>query len=211
MRKTVYESVELYIQNLNSLIRQADIDILLNSAQMQIEADSFIVEKQNSIYLPRKGLFSKKEKVYLESIEAICVSIQENINKNLNSYVNKCISEVRNYISNKKQQINRISSFIGQEEGKKQKYCLEIKSLEKQIEELKSSKEDIEQKKAQDQNTLATYLQYAERAYIEQRNNVIQQINKAQSADDKLLLILFLGVLDKDYQKVTGGIYENGN
>lgn len=55
------------------------------------------------------------------------------------------------------------------------------------------------------------YLEYAERAYIEQRNNVIQQINESKSADDKLLLILFLGVLDKDYQKVTGGIHENGN
>ncbi len=92
-----------------------------------------------------------------------------------------------------------------------QNYRLEIKSLEKQIEELKSSKDAIEQKKAQDQKTLETYLQYAERAYIEQRTNVILQINKSKSADDKLLLILFLGVLDKNYQKVTGGINENGN
>ncbi len=211
MRTTVSASVKRYIQSINRLIRQADIDIIINSAQMQIEADSFILEEQNSIYPPKKGLFSKREKVLLESIEAICVSIQGSINKHLNSYVNNCISEIEKHLSDKRQQINRISSSIKQEEGKKKKYLSEIKSLEKQIEELKSSKKDIEQKKTQDQKTLATYLEYAERAYIEQRNNVIQQINKSKSADDKLLLILFLGVLDKDYQKVTGGIHENGN
>lgn len=211
MRTAVSTSVEQYIQSINRLIRQADIDIIINSAQMQTEADSFILEEQNSIYPPKKGLFSKREKVLLESIEAICVSIQGSINKHSNSYVNNCISEIENHISDKRQQINRISSSIKQEEGKKKKYLSEIISLEKQIEELKSSKKDIEQKKTHDQKTLATYLKYAERAYIEQRNNVIQQINKSKSADDKLLLILFLGVLDKDYQKVTGGIHENGN
>lgn len=211
MRTTVSESVELYIQSLNRLIRQTDIDISLNSAQIQTEVDSFIIKEQNSIYPPRKGLFSKKKKVFLKNIEEICISIQEDINNNLNSYVNKYISETEKYISDKRNQINRISSFIEQEEGKKQKYRSEIKLLKKQIEKLKSSKKEIEQKKAQDQKTLATYLQYAERAYIEQRNNVIQQINKAKGVDDKLLLILFLGMLDKDYQKVTGGIHENGN
>ena len=211
MRTIVSASVEQYIQSINRLIRQADIDIIINSAQMQTEADSFILEEQNSIYPPKKGLFSKREKVLLESIEAICVSIQGSINKHLNSYVNNCISEIEKHISDKRHQINRISSSIKQEEGKKKKYLSEIKSLEKQIEELKSSKKDIEQKKTQDQKTLATYLKYAEQAYIEQRNNVIQQINKSKSADDKLLLILFLGVLDKDYQKVTGGIHENSN
>lgn len=211
MRTTVLASVEQYIQSINRLIRQADIDIIINSAQMQTEADSFILEEQNSIYPPKKGLFSKREKVLLESIEAICVSIEGCINKHLNSYVNNCISEIKKSIIDKRQQRNRISSSIKQEEGKKKKYLSEIKSLEKQIEELKSSKKDIEQKKTQDQKTLAMYLEYAERAYIEQRNNVIQQINESKSADDKLLLILFLGVLDKDYQKVTGGIHENGN
>lgn len=211
MRTVVLASVEQYIQSINRLIRQADIDIIINSAQMQTEADSFILEEENSIYPPKKGLFSKRENVLLESIEAICVSIEGRINKHLNSYVNNCIAEIEKSIIDKRQQINRIISSIKQEEEKKKKYLSEIKSLKKQIEELKCSKEDIEQKKTQDQKTLAMYLEYAERAYTEQRNDVIRRINESKSADDKLLLILFLGVLDKDYQKVTGGIHENGN
>lgn len=211
IRATVSASVEANIQKLNKLIRQAEIDIILNSAQIETEADSFILEEQDSIYPPKKGIFSIKEKVFLDSVEAICVSIRGSINKHLNSYVNDCVSEIWKHISEKRQQINRINSSIKQKQSRMQNYRLEIKSLEKQIEELKSSKDAIEQKKAQDQKTLETYLQYAERAYIEQRTNVILQINKSKSADDKLLLILFLGVLDKNYQKVTGGINENGN
>lgn len=192
MRSTVSTSVEAYIQKLNNLIRQAEIDITLNSAQIETEADSFILEEQDNIYPPKKGIFSKKEKVFLESVEAICVSIQGSINKHLNTYVNNCISEIGKRTSDKRKQINRINSSIKQEEGKRQKYRLEIKSLEEQIEELKSTKEEIKRKKAQDQKTLATYLQYANRAYIEQRNNVIQQINKSKNANDKLLLIVFV-------------------
>lgn len=211
MRATVSVLVEQYIQNIDRLIRQADIDIMLNSAQVQTEVDLFILEEQNSIYPPKKGLFSKKEKVFLENIEAICISIQRNINTYLDSYVNKCISEIKNHISDKRQQINRISYYIKQEERKKHKYRLEINSLKRQIKKLESFSEEIAQKKAQDKETLETYLEYAKRAYIEQKDNIIQQINESKSADDKLLLILFLGMLNKDYQKVTGGINENGN
>lgn len=211
MRMMISDSVKLYTQKLNKLIGQADIDIILNSAQIQTEADSYILEEQNSIYPPKKELFSKKEKVPLESIEAICISIQGSINKHLNTYVNNCIFEIGNLISYKKQQINRISSSIKQQEGKIQKYWSEIKSLENKIKELKSSRDEIEQKRTQDQQTLAMYLHYAKQAYIEQRNNVINQINKSKSVDDKLLLVLFLGLLDKDYQKVTGGIHESSN
>lgn len=211
MRKTVSGLVEQYIQNINRLIKQADINIMLNPAQMQLEVDLFILEEQNNIYPPKKGLFSKKEKVFLESIEAICVSIQESINKYLDSRVNECISKIENHISDKRQQINRISSCIKREEGKKQKYHSDIDSLKEQIKELESFKEEIELKKAQDQKTLEMYLEYAERAYIGQKNNIIKKINKFKNADDKLLLILFLGMLNKDYQKVTGGIHENDN
>ncbi len=211
MREIVSGSVEQYIKKLNNSISQADLNFFLDSAKMHEEADKFILEQQNGIYPPSQGLFSKKEKVFLKSVEVKCVSIQESINNQFNTYVKKCISEIKNQICVKRQNINHISSLIKQENDKRQKYSSEIKTLKEQIEELQDFKKDIKQKKTQDQKTLELYLQYAERAYTEQRNSIIQQINKTKSVDDKLLLILFLGVLDKDYQKVTGGINENGN
>ena len=49
------------------------------------------------------------------------------------------------------------------------------------------------------------YLRYANESYLEQRNSIIRQINTISFPYDKILLILFLGLLDKDYEKVIGG------
>lgn len=204
MRTIVSNSVEPYIEKLNKLIGLAGINISLNSALIQIETDAFIFEKENSIYPPKKGLFSKREKVYLQNMDSICVSIQENINEYLNAYVNNCISIIINHISDKQIQKNKINYLIKQKEENKQKYHAEIEALKKNIEELKRNMEDIKWKKEQDQQTLSMYLQYAKHAYVEQRNSVINQINKSNNTDDKLLLIVFLGLLDKDFQIVTG-------
>lgn len=76
---------------------------------------------------------------------------------------------------------------------------------------MQNLKDEIERKREQDEQTLSMYLNYAKQAYKEQRNDVIQRINRSKNADDKMLLILLLGLLDKDYQIVTGGINENSD
>ena len=55
------------------------------------------------------------------------------------------------------------------------------------------------------------YLKYAEEAYLSQRNDIIKRINTVSSVNDKMLLILFMGILDKDYIKIIGGTNENTN
>ncbi|MDE7364220.1 MAG: hypothetical protein K2N27_04940, partial [Ruminococcus sp.] len=87
MRTDITDMVDKYIQKLNKLIGQADIDITLNATQIQTEADFFILQEQNSFYPQKKGLFSKKEKVFLESIKTICDSIQSSVNNYLSIYV----------------------------------------------------------------------------------------------------------------------------
>ena len=214
MRTEITDMVYKYIQKLNELIGQANIDITLNTTQIQTEADSFILQEQDSLYPPTKGWFQnlfKKELIFLESIQTICESIQLSINKHLNSYVNNCISEVNNQISEKKKKINDINSYISEQEQKCKRYQSEIHSYKNDIKKLQDSKDKIEQKRKQDQQILVMYLNYANQAYMEQRNDVIQQINMSKSVDDKLLLILFLGLLDKDYQKITGGIHETSD
>lgn len=211
MRTDITDMVNDYIQKLNKLIRQADINVTLNTTQIQTEADFFIFQEQNSLYPSKKGLFSKKEKVFLDNIKAICDTIQYNINEHLNSYVNNCISEVKNLINDKQNRINYIRFSISQQEQKCKRYKSEIRSYKKDIEKLQNLKDEIERKREQDEQTLSMYLNYAKQAYKEQRNDVIQRINRSKNADDKMLLILLLGLLDKDYQIVTGGINENSD
>ncbi len=212
MRDFIFVSVEHFIKNLNDNIRKTNIDIILNPGDIEMKAYEFILEEQNSIYPKKQSFFSKKEKVSLKSLETICNKIQENINIYFKkNYTEKYINEIKTIINEKKQEINRISAIIRKFEHKKHKYQMEIITLESEILELHKVKKDIEQKREQDLNTLNTYLEYAKKAYIKQRNNIVLQINETRNTAYKFLLILFLGVLDKDYQKVTGGIHENDN
>ncbi len=220
MRNTISESVEEYIRDLNKLIEQAaEIDADLNPAQIQLnltqiqsDAEFYVINKENSIYPPKKGLFSIRKKVYFTSIEDICNSIQESINDYLKVYVRNCISKTDKLIRDKEQELDHYNSLVNQQDKKIQKYRSEIESFESKIKKLKCYKDEIDYKRTQDRKTLEMYLDYAEQAYMEQRNDVVSQINnKSKSAYDKLNLVLFLGLLDKDYQRATGGIYETGN
>ena len=83
------------------------------------------------------------------------------------------------------------------------------KRYEQMIADLEKELEDISIKRDQDKKTLALYLEYAREAYLVQRDQTIRKINNCGSADEKLMLILFLGLLDKDYQKVIGGFDED--
>ncbi len=211
MRSDVEEKVNEYIKKLNKLIEQSDIDITLNPSQILIDTDSYVIREKEEIYPPKKGFFSIREKVFLTDIHNIGETIQTDINEYLDGYVNKCISEIDIIIKEMNKKIKKIHSSISKQEQKQKRLESEICSFNNSIKELQRSKKDIQNKRKQDQNTLAMYLHYANKAYLNQRNNVILQINSSKSADDKLLLILLLGLLDRDYQRVTGGIHETDN
>ena len=50
------------------------------------------------------------------------------------------------------------------------------------------------------------YLKFAQESYLEQRNQIVNEMNTCHCSDKKLLLLMFLGVLDKDYNAVMGDI-----
>lgn len=212
IRTYISEQIEQYIRRLTKLIGQADIEIDINLSAIIRKADSdCVLVEQDNLYPPKKGVFSRREKVFLNHIETICSTIQSNINQLLNGYVNACISETDKVIWEKKQNIFYIDRSIASQKDKIRRYQWEIDLFNQQIKDLQQQQNDIKWKRKQDQNTLAMYLKYAEQSYNEQRNEIICQINRSKSADDKILLILLLGVLDKDYQKVTGGIHEDSH
>lgn len=211
MRTNISEKVDTYTKKLNKLIHQTGIDITLNAAQIQNQADALVLQEEDSLYPPKNGLFSRRKKVFLENIESVCLSIECSINNLLNGYVNNCIIAVNRLIYDKQKRINKISSLILKQKSKCNRYDSEICFLKTEIKALQELKDDVSQKLNRDQQILAMYLKYAKQAYEEQRKDIIRQINSSENADDKLFLILFLGVLDKDYQKVTGGIYEDSN
>ena len=209
IRTHISEQISEYVRKICRLIEQADISIDLNQSGIIIDAEnSYVLTKEDVLYPPKKGLFSRKEKVFISQIKSICDEVQSNINQQLNGYINKCIYKINDIIADKRRTLSFIKKSMNSESQKIKQYQLDIQGLRNFIDDLQEQKDDINNKRSQDQKTLAMYLKYAEQSYIEQRNDIILRINKSKRAEDKLLLILLLGLLDKDYQKVTGGIYE---
>lgn len=211
IRDYVSEKTELFINKLMELIRQAAIgqNMPVNKSNILMKADDFVSQNKDKLYPPKKGFFSKREKICFYDVRVICSSIQSNVNMYLNSYVRKAVDSIDLLVSQKEDEIKIIDSIIKDQYNKIQKYNDEISKYNLEINNLKEQLETIEKKKQQDKETLKSYLDYAHEAYLEERNSIVKQINTSAVPYEKLLLIFLLGLLDEDYQKVTGGINEN--
>lgn len=196
--------VESFIRNIQS----NDIETSIPINRYLEYADSIILSYEYIIYPPKGGLFSKKIYVDIEDIVRYCSEIQQKVSDLLNEIVILCIKTIDDFLYDKQKEFDRIRELERRQNQSVRRYKEDIAKLEKEIHSLELEIEKIESQKQQDRDSLSMYLKYAEEAYLAQRNNIIEKINTMCSAEDKLLLILFLGILDKDYVKVTGGINE---
>ena len=207
IRNNISVQIEESIKHLKQIIND-NLKIDFNESMIISEADSFVLAEEYNLYPPKKGLFLLfSEKVYIDQISTICNNIQKKTNSLLKKYIEDCVSKADEIISEKSNELSRIERNIKLEEDKIKRYEENSESFKKQIQDWEEEKKEIEDKRERDQKTLASYLSYAKQSYQEQRNEIISHINNSETAEDKMLFILFLGLLDKDYQKVTGEIY----
>ncbi len=170
-------------------------------------AVDIILKQKDKMYPPKKALFQKREKVTLEEVNEICIQIQNDINRLIKKQVKDyCIRVINAELSKQKKEKRKsealIEKLIEKEKKKIEQYTQEIVEFTESLNNLTGEKNDLLQQQSQDRKTFELYLQYAKDAYFEQKNNVIMQMNKAENPHDKLLLILFLGILERDYNNI---------
>ena len=209
LREYISEQTEQFISTLIGNVNQTDPDFCINRSEVIIQAECCIFNKEDELFPPKKGIFSRKEKVYFENMRSVFDSIQEEVNRTLNSYVRKAVEYIDDLISEKEAHIQELNRFTGRQDDKISQYNKEVEGLMLKITDLEEQKREIEERRQKDSETLAMYLKYANEEFLKQRNGIVDQINNGSSPEEKLLLFLFLGLLDKDYQKITGGIDEN--
>lgn len=156
---------------------------------------------------PQKLFAFKKGRVYTAALKCITAAVESAIGEGLDRAVQPYIQERDKLIREKERAIRNV-------ERKAQNGRLRIQELEEDIRDQEArskEREDerrlLERRKKKDHKTLDMYRKYTRQALTEQRRDIIEKINSQVPTDDKLLLLLFLGVLEKDYQKVTGGAY----
>lgn len=191
------------------LIKKAGINIALNKTQIinQAYSDCIYIEKYN-LYPRKSSFFSKNPKVYMKDVEHICSIILEGVNQILKNKTDLCIDEVNNKYHENGRRIQEIDYSISKENCKIERYEKDINSLYSEINILEGEASKIDKDRNDDIKNLEMYMEYAKNVYTEQRNKVISQIKNSVAAEDKMMLILFLGLLDEDYHTVIGGINE---
>lgn len=201
---SVYDFLYNLLKNINYELEQLKIPMDIYK-EMNIY-ENFLSEQSYNLYPQKQSLFSKRKKVYFSEIKEICEKIQDFIN----SRIKECIfgerEELDKMIERKEYEIRNIKKFVKKQGQKKTKLSNEINEIDKEICDLEKEKEGVEKAIKQDEETLNMYLKFAQESYLEQRNQIVNEMNTCHCSDKKLLLLMFLGVLDKDYNAVMGDI-----
>lgn len=100
-----------------------------------------------------------------------------------------------------------------------EKWNWQIEQSRKKIEEKKNEKQNLEDKRKElasirklNMNTIDMYKKTANATFREYRKKVVDKINDPSAKEDeKMGYVILLGILDKDYTMIIGGIDGEGN
>lgn len=123
----------------------------------------------------------------------------EKWNKRLKFFVDKYYSEKINDV---KKNIEKFQILKNDIMKKVDALKNEIKELETRKKEALKEEDKMKGSGAQDQKMLGNFKTIGARQFEEQRNSIIEKINKSKSVKDKVELTLLLGLMYKDYEKL---------
>ena len=177
--------------------------------------DLFVYRYETKLYPPpRAGIWGKirdiKDKWFgtgcminlntaREYINGIKVIIKDEIKSSVVRPCEKIICDEKEKLEKEK---NSLYSKIIKRKKHIEFLEQDIDKYKKEIEDNEKYMKSVEAQKEQDIRTLNTYLKYAEVAYMRQRNDILNRINSGITSEEKLLNVLFLGVVDRDYETI---------
>ena len=71
-----------------------------------------------------------------------------------------------------------------------------------QLEALKKQKAAIEMIRQEDSKRLARYLKVAQRHYLQQRDEIVAQMEQSVSGEEKMKLFLLLALTEQDFENL---------
>lgn len=196
--------IKEFSKNLSKILE--DTDISLDTINLEKIIGEYIISQCEVLYPSKKGFFSKREKVSKEDIRLVCENIQKKAQILFQGKQAGCISLVDEKIKEITFDNKRLKRFLSNKENKINDLSKNNQNLKSVNNDLSKEKEIIKNKRSKDEQTLKKYVFFAKESFKAQRNDVVKQINENRSASEKLLLILFLGILDKDYNTIIGNL-----
>lgn len=215
IRKDLWKLVEKFAKKQTAELKPA-ADIC-NIPQRSIDPREiyprFMALWEQSPLTPRTlfGLIEIPDQVYASKLQEVCQDVEGMLNQEFDKLIRPYKKELEKLCEKKNAEIESAKYRAQNYEIRIQQLREETKALEKKLADCESERKKLTHRKEKDQKTLNMYRKYTREAHESQRRELVEKINSAALPEDKLVGILFLGVLDRDYQKVTGGDYGTRN
>lgn len=178
-------------------------EIKLSESDLMYEMDGYLdcIIKFRINFIPKKKFcFWKSKKA--EFSENVITDMNSSLNSKFKDHFKTMVSVVSKIKEKEKVEKASKEKKIEEKESKINELSDWICSIELDIQQQEKRLDSVKKRLEKDESILKDYLYYAEKAYMKQRDDVIKDINSAISREDKLRHVLFLGILEKDYNKV---------
>ncbi len=234
--KVVLESIKSFLMNqlkvsivstAQSLMQGLNVDLYDQSIAGSIY-NSFVNQYANQLYPPAKSRLERlldrlpdiipdriKHKllsgctVYLDVALSYIARIEDIIHDEIvSSVISPCMKAIDKSIEDLELEVEIKQVHDEKRNNKINRLKKDIDEINKGIEEIEFKMSIVESLKEQDLRTLNTYMKYAEEAYKDQKREIINKINSTISPSEKLLYVLFLGVVEKDFETIRNASYE---
>lgn len=173
----------------DSIISNQIYNDFANKYSTKLYPDRSLINKAFETGYP---LLSEVQK-HLENISCV---IDETVKKVV---VGPCQSMIIKARSNSEQDVEMLNSRIQITSRAVKQISNKIDDIRKLISDAQQNKKDAEQQLEDDKTVLESYLQFAKKAYQRQYNQIIAKINSNLPSEIKFAYILFLSVIEKDY------------
>lgn len=195
-------------------MRMEQCQLVLNLRESAFDIYNHILESDEykKLYPPSSTIdkLFGNVKVRLDDAFLYIKEIEKLIKKQVNqSVISPCVGEIDKKLKERNERREFVRGTIAKDERRIKSIDEEIVKIDKKIDEISAAEKDRIRQKEEDRKTLDTYMKYAETAYNNQRNRIINIVNESgTSKEEKLMYILLLGVLDQDFKDVI--IASNG-
>jgi len=206
LKRSLINHLKEYLKQVDEKMdmRELKIDISQTCLASSIlsQSDIFV----NEIYPPTPGLFGRifskgipihKVLDCLSRINAITKSeIKQSVIDLYSEKINKKLEDLN-------LEINARNSVIRLFSENKLKIEKNIEQCQTEISNNKKELEFVKKQKNADKETLNKYLNFAKSAYLHQRNEIVEKINFSKTPEEKTILVLLLGVIEREYNNIT--------
>ena len=115
---------------------------------------------------------------------------------------NKWCDEIETELSNLKNQKREQMNLYNKKKSIRDKSLNEQIAPKMQLEALKKQKAAIEMIRQEDSKRLARYLKVAQRHYLQQRDEIVAQMEQSVSGEEKMKLFLLLALTEQDFENL---------